>query len=401
MIIERIIFNVVAFALFFVIFLKMIYKNDSNYIYITGVQALGIAISFIGLVFRINLPITLLTLTYILSILLPIVIIIIEKNGLLLSEIIAITFAHIYIKMGKQERATKILLDLLEKYSNSYYAHKMLAEIYEKQEKIEVAIDEYRRVIEINKGDYKSYYNLSYLLNKYDNKEEAKIYLKIITSKKPEMYEAVSLLGDILYEQENFKEALNVYLDALQYNMDNYDLYYNIGMIYTRLNDFQSAKEYYEKAAQLNSLLYHAKYDLGQILLLHNEEEEASQYFEECLEDKELEQDAYYYLGYISMLKGDRYLALQYLNMAVQDNYRIYEKAKKEKIFIIISNKINKPNKTVKENQYRTLTKKEINTMIHLENTYELVGSLNRNDLKAIKIIKDKLNEENKEREME
>lgn len=401
MIIERIIFNVVAFALFFVIFLKMIYKNDSNYIYITGVQALGIAISFIGLVFRINLPITLLTLTYILSILLPIVIIIIEKNGLLLSEIIAITFAHIYIKMGKQERATKILLDLLEKYSNSYYAHKMLAEIYEKQEKIEVAIDEYRRVIEINKGDYKSYYNLSYLLNKYDNKEEAKIYLKIITSKKPEMYEAVSLLGDILYEQENFKEALNVYLDALQYNMDNYDLYYNIGMIYTRLNDFQSAKEYYEKAAQLNSLLYHAKYDLGQILLLHNEEEEASQYFEECLEDKELEQDAYYYLGYISMLKGDRYLALQYLNMAVQDNYRIYEKAKKEKIFIIISNKINKPNKTVKENQYRTLTKKEINTMVHLENTYELVGSLNRNDLKAIKIIKDKLNEENKEREME
>ena len=96
MIIERIIFNVIAFTLFFMIFFKMIYKNDSNYIYIIAVQALGIAIGFIGLVFRVNLPIVLLVLTYIISILVPIVIIILEKNGLALSEIIAITLAQIY-----------------------------------------------------------------------------------------------------------------------------------------------------------------------------------------------------------------------------------------------------------------------------------------------------------------
>mgnify|MGYP004631198179 FL=1 len=238
-------------------------------------------------------------------------------------------------------------------------------------------------------------------MNKLERQEEAKVYLKKLISKKPEMYEATSLLGDILYEQENFKEALSIYLDALQYNPNNYDLYYNIGMIYTRLNDFQSAKEYYEKAAQLNTLLYHAKYDLGQISLLYNEEEEAKQYFEECLEDKELEQDAYYYLAYISMLKGNKDLALQYLNMAVQDNYKMYEKAKKEKMFIIISTKINKPNKELKQNEYRSLTKKEIQTMMHLENTYELVGSLNRNDLKAIKSIKDRLKEQKNERELE
>lgn len=39
MIIERIIFNVIAFALFVIIFLKMIYKNDTNYTYILAVQA--------------------------------------------------------------------------------------------------------------------------------------------------------------------------------------------------------------------------------------------------------------------------------------------------------------------------------------------------------------------------
>ena len=101
------------------------------------------------------------------------------------------------------------------------------------------------------------------------------------------------------------------------------------------------------------------------------------------------------------VLKGNKDLALQYLNMAVQDNYKMYEKAKKEKMFIIISTKINKPNKELKQNEYRTLTKKEIQTMMHLENTYELVGSLNRNDLKAIKSIKDRLKEQKNERELE
>ena len=151
MIIERIIFNVIAFTLFFMIFFKMIYKNDSNYIYIIAVQALGIAIGFIGLVFRVNLPIVLLVLTYIISILVPIVIIILEKNGLALSEIIAITLAQIYEQRAQEDKAIQTLLNLIEKYPNSYYVHKKLAEIYERQGKIEISVDEYNRAIEINK----------------------------------------------------------------------------------------------------------------------------------------------------------------------------------------------------------------------------------------------------------
>jgi len=69
MIVERVIFNIIAFALFLIIFFKMIYRNDTNYIYILIVQALGIAIGFIGLVFRVNLPIIIMIFTYIINIL--------------------------------------------------------------------------------------------------------------------------------------------------------------------------------------------------------------------------------------------------------------------------------------------------------------------------------------------
>ena len=46
MIVERIIFNVLAFTLFVFMFAKMISKNDTNYIAIIALQALGIAVSF-------------------------------------------------------------------------------------------------------------------------------------------------------------------------------------------------------------------------------------------------------------------------------------------------------------------------------------------------------------------
>jgi tetratricopeptide (TPR) repeat protein len=396
MIIERIIFNIVAFTLFLIIFFKMIYKNDSNYIYVLVLQALGIAIGFVGLIFRVNLPIILLIITYIISILIPIVVIIIEKNGLNISEIIAISLAKLYYKKDI-EKATNILLKLIEKYPNSYYTHKMLAELYEKKGKLEISADEYTRAIEIKKEDYATHYKIAEILNELDRKDEATVILRNLLKKQPENYKATALLGDILYEQENFKDALSIYLDALQYNPNNYDLYYNLGMVYTRLNDFQSAKEFYEKAAKLNSLLFHAKYDLGQIALLYNENEEAEKYFEECLQDEDLEQEAYYYLGYISMLKGEKETAIQYINIAVEQNYDLYEKAKNEPMFRIINNKINKPTTELNEKKQKKLNTKEIETMLHLAVTCELVENLNQKDLKAMKLIKNKLIKKEKE----
>ena len=52
--------------------------------------------------------------------------------------------------------------------------------------------------------------------------------------------------ADLLYNENEFKEATQIYLNALKYKPSDYDLYYNLGMTYTMLNDFQRAKEYYE-----------------------------------------------------------------------------------------------------------------------------------------------------------
>ena len=155
-------------------------------------------------------------------------------------------------------------------------------------------------------------------------------------------------------------------------------------------------------AAELNSLLYRAKFNLGQIALLYDEIDEAQQYFLECVQEEELEEDAYFYLAYIAMLKGEEQKAIEYLNVAVGDNPEIYDRIKKELIFKLILNKVEKPNKnqTPKKKPHKKLTKKEKQTISHLRHTYELVGNLNHNDIKVMKMIQTKRQQEN-ERERE
>lgn len=399
MIVERIIFNVVAFALFFIIFSKMIQKNDTSYTSVLIIQALGIAISFISLIFRIDMPIAVIIFTYILSILLPFAIVISERKGISLSEIISINMAKINERKNDNEKAKEILMKMLEKYPNSYFIHKELAKLCENTGNIDLAIDEYIRSSELNKKDYNMQLKTAELLKNTTRSQDAVRILNDLLKVKPDCCEASCILGDILYENENYMEAINVYLQALNYNPDKYELYYNLGMIYTRLNDFQNAKEYYEKAAELNSILYKAKYNLGQIALLYNELDEAEEKFMQATQDDELVDEAYYYLAYVSMLKGDKEKGIQYLNIAVEDNKKLYNKANKELIFKIIMNKIKKPTSNTEGKEKRRLTKKELETIKHLEKTCEVVGNLNQNDIKVMRMLKRKEKEIGRERE--
>jgi len=395
MIVEKIVFNVLAVALFILIFAKLIRKNDTTYINVLIAQFVGIAINFIELLFSFKLNIIIRCCIYLLSIVLPIMIFIIEKNGISITESISIISAKIKIALNKNEEARKVLLKLIDKYPNSYYAHKMLAEVYEKENKISTAIEEYVRTVEINLKDYNSYFKIAVLLQKIEKTDEAISMLNDLLKKKPDFYEASDLLGDIYYNENRFKEALSVYLDALQYNSTKYEINYNIGMVYTRLNDFQKAKEYYERAAKINSMLYNGKYNIGQIALILGDIEEAEKYFMECLNGEDVEAGSYYYLAQISLLKGNNDKALNYINIAIELEPEIYKEVEEQLIFQPIKDQIRKSNE--KNTRVSTLTKKEKLTQKHLDDTYNLVENLNNVESNVEEKIEDKQIEEEKD----
>ncbi len=405
---EKMLFNLLAFTLFILMFFKLVRKNDTSYVYLLALQFIGIAINFIELIIGKSFGLFTKLIMYILSVFLPIFFIWLEHTKKIdFAEIFYTIIEKVSLLMGKEEIAKKYLLQLTEKYPNSCEGHKMLAELYEKTEKYELALEEYEKVYELNHNYKNIYLKIGKLYGNVGRENEAIKIFSDILKKKPDYYEASIILADILNKKQEYKEAAQVYMNALKYKPADYDLYYNLAMTYTMINDFAKAKECYEKAAQINSLLYHAKYSLGQLNLLYGDLDEAEKYFMECIDAEEVEAGAYYYLARIAMIKGQIDKAKNYANIAIEENPTIYEKMAEENIFMPIIDEVNKPKINIedkKKNKKKLLSKKEILIDMHLDNTCKLVGKLNNNDIEMIENVKktkeEKINKE-QERQIE
>ena len=68
------------------------------------------------------------------------------------------------------------------------------------------------------------------LLIDLDKKDEAIKILADVLEKKPDYTDATVALGDLLIEKEDYKEAVNIYTEALKYSPTSYDLNYNLGI---------------------------------------------------------------------------------------------------------------------------------------------------------------------------
>ncbi len=387
--IEKIFFTTIAIALFTITFLKLIKKNDTTYIYMLVIEFIGIAINFIELFFKVPFHWVLKLIMYLLSIILPILLFAMEKiKNVELSELIISLEVPILEKFGKTDKAKTILTNFLNKNQNSYIAHKLLAQIYMKQENYDLAVNEYIRVTELKSQNIDDYYQLSVALNKNKQNEEAISILQDIIKRTPENEKVTNLLGEIYFEQEQYKEAASVYMSSLRYHPGSFDIYYNLGMTYTMMNDFQRAKEFYEKAAEVNSLAYNAKLNLGQIALIYGDLDEAENYFRQSLKQNDLEAGSYYYLSQISLLKGDEDQAKNYMNVAVQLDSRAYKQMQKDPLFAPIKEDVPPPQEVVEEEKQeikKVLTKKETKVNKHLTKMCMLVENLSGEDLQIIR----------------
>lgn len=398
---EKIIFNVLAFALFTITVLKLIKKNDTSYIYILALEFVGILINFIELFFTIQLNWFLRSITYLFSIIIPIVILWIEqKRKIEFPELFNVTIAKILDKFEKHEQAKTIILAFLNKNPNSYIAHKLLAEFYEKEGNYEAAVSAYMRVTDLKRNDFNSAYKLCEVLNKNKQNEEAISILEDILKQKPEYEKASNLLGEVFIEEERYKDAISVYMTALRYHPASYDLYYSLGMAYTMINDFQRAKEFYEKAADINSLAYNAKLNLGQIALIYGDLDEAENYFMQSSKQEDLEAGSYYYLSQIALLKGDEDKAKNYMNLAVQLDPKVYKQAQRDPVFTPIKEEINPPEEKEQDTKTSHLSKEEKKVNRHLMKTCILVKNLSKEDIQTIKNSKqNQIDKEEKQKE--
>lgn len=373
--IERIIFSLLSFLIFAYIFLfKMMKKNDTTYLTILLFQAIGILMNLIRVLFNALTGVGSIIVMYLFSIVIPLVVIILEYKNLNCSEWLQIALAKIYMLFNNDKKAKKVLINIVSKYDNSYTAHKILAEIYEKEGGMRKAIDEYVKVLDLKPNDYVTYFKISILLKELGKRTESIQMLKTLVSKKPEMKEANKMLADMLLEDKKYKQAITIYVQAIKYDPDNAELYYNLGVAYSRMNEFSLAKECYKKTVEIDSGYYNAFYRLGQISLLYRDIESAEKYFLESIYG-ETESKSYYQLSKIYMIKNDKTKAATNINTAIQMDYKYYKIAVDEPIFLPIKQLIIKPTEETKPEIAESEQEKEISE--YLDDTYNLTKYLN------------------------
>jgi hypothetical protein len=111
----------------------MIKKNDTGYLVILGCQALGILINLVQILFNGLNGTVFVVACYVLSIVLPIFVIIIEWRGMNVTELMYLLLTGGAMLTGNAKMAKAIIIKLVSKYNESYIGHKLLADIYEKE----------------------------------------------------------------------------------------------------------------------------------------------------------------------------------------------------------------------------------------------------------------------------
>lgn len=96
MLIEKIIFTILATYLIITMFFKFIKKIDKIYVSILVMQLLGIVLKLIEIIFVLHFNIIIQSIIYLISVIIPIIIIIMESRGKNLSEFLYMLLAKFY-----------------------------------------------------------------------------------------------------------------------------------------------------------------------------------------------------------------------------------------------------------------------------------------------------------------
>lgn len=198
---------------------------------------------------------------------------------------------------------------------------------------VRTAFDRFARAVELNRNDYKSYYEIGLIFNEMNKKKDAQVVLDNALRIKPDFTEASKLLAKVLCAQNKFDEAINVYKEAIKYKPDSEELFYELGVIHTEVRDFNDALDCYKSVIRLNPEQYEAYFSIGQIYLLKGEFDSAIDAFKNASMDKEVSGRAYYQIAKVCILKEDEITATQYIQKAIDEDPTFRYKAEKEPLF--------------------------------------------------------------------
>ena len=174
----------------------------------------------------------------------------------------------------------------------------------------------FRKSIEINPKDDKSYANLGGILKELDQFEEAELYIRKSIIMNPKNEIAYLNLGSILMKNQYIKEAEISINKAIELCPDLSEAYSILSLILVEDNRLEEAKLSAYKAIKLNPKNHEAHSNLGIILIELGELNEAELSIRKAIEIDPNVAICYKNLSLLNYAKGNTYDALKNIEKA-------------------------------------------------------------------------------------
>lgn len=329
--------NIIVISIQIILIIALVVRYVTRYapenlVYISLLSAcLGIYIPFVR--YDMIMPWYLQTLELTFGFFIPLITTLLQYNNIVVSR--KILYYTMKVKYSNREYDTVInyinkLVNLEGRKSEYMYllgkSYKMLGDFLN-------ARDSFYLAIELDKSDYKSYYELGMILDETNRKEEAKKMFRESLKLKRNYYEAHEALGICYTSQGRFEEAINIYKEALKIFPNSYEMYYNVAMLENQLGNNKEAIKAFESACNLNDKLYSAYYNLANLYTLENEYDKAIEAYKKILVSTIYGKKAYYNIAVIYAVKQEYEIAMTFLEYSMELDSSYIKKAELEEVF--------------------------------------------------------------------
>ena len=169
-------------------------------------------------------------------------------------------------RSGKLDIVKKKVVQLIEKYPNSFILYNLFGAVLADQKNLNEAVINYRKSIQINSDYAEGYNNLGSVLYKLEKFEESIDNYQRAIQIKPNFAEAYNNLGVTFRELEKFEESIDSYRQAIQIKPNFAEAYNNFGNLLKDTDKVDEAILNYEKAIKINPHFEEAYSNLGSLL---------------------------------------------------------------------------------------------------------------------------------------
>jgi tetratricopeptide (TPR) repeat protein len=188
------------------------------------------------------------------------------------------------------------------------------------QGKIDDAIKNYNKALELKPNYSEAYYNLGVVFYGQDKINDAVNYYEKAILLDPADYKAHCGLGTALYKLGEFEQAQQHYLKAIEINPDYPLAHKNLALEFVRQDKIELAESQYKKSIEADPADADAQQSLGMLLARQEKFDEAIEHLEKAISIKPDSTELHKSLGTMFVMTGRTYEAFEHFREALRLN---------------------------------------------------------------------------------